>query len=433
MLLVMAAAGVAMTDTRVVLEVVDVEPVWAGHPVRFAIQTVGDHQYVAYYDRSRRMSLARRNLGSSTWSMTRLPSVLGWDSHNGLALAIDRDGHIHLAGNMHGDPLVYFRSRLPHDITSLERSRMVGSYEKKVSYPSYLEGPTGELYFLYRHGRSGSGLRVMNRYDRRTRTWKRLHDQPLLDGEGEMSAYPVGPVVGPDQWFHMIWMWRDTPSGATNHDLSYARSRDLINWESASGRSIDLPFRPTTEGVVVDPVEPGGGLAGIAFGLGWDSRLRPTINYTRYDAEGMSQIHNARWEEGRWKIYQTSDWDYRSNLDQTGTLHPEVVAHPVRRDEEGRLVQWFEHIEDGRGSWILDEERLLPVGRLGVPVLLSGLRRPESSFPGMEVRQFVYDHKGEYFLRWETLPTHRDRPRKPPHPTPQMLRVYRTGQVEPAD
>jgi alpha-L-rhamnosidase len=62
-----------------------------------------------------------------------------------------------------------------------------------------------------------------------------LFDGPLLDGEGERSAYSSGPQRGPDGRFHLLWMWRETPDAMTNHTLSYARSRDLIHWETSSG------------------------------------------------------------------------------------------------------------------------------------------------------------------------------------------------------
>ena len=56
----------------------------------------------------------------------------------------------------------------------------------------------------------------------------------LFDGQGRRNAYPLGPVTGPDGRFHVVWVWRDTPDCATNNNLSYARSRDLIHWETAA-------------------------------------------------------------------------------------------------------------------------------------------------------------------------------------------------------
>ncbi|AUP77012.1 hypothetical protein CWS02_23110 [Enterobacter sp. EA-1] len=58
----------------------------------------------------------------------------------------------------------------------------------------------------------------------------RLLEQPLLSGSGLRNAYARLPIIGPDKQWHMIWMWRDTPHCETCHDLSYARSPDMINW-----------------------------------------------------------------------------------------------------------------------------------------------------------------------------------------------------------
>ena len=63
---------------------------------------------------------------------------------------------------------------------------------------------------------------------------------PLVDGEGRGNAYFVGPTQGPDGVFHLTWVWRDTPEAATNHDLSDARSRDLVHWEKSNGAPLKL-------------------------------------------------------------------------------------------------------------------------------------------------------------------------------------------------
>ena len=408
-----------------ILEGVRVERVWSGHPVRFAVQTAADRQFVAYYDGQRRMTVAMRFLDSARWTFHRLPSTLGWDSHNYVTLAVDNEGFVHVSGNMHGDPLVYFRSARPYDISEFERPGMVGKLERRVTYPLFLQGPDGELFFQYRNGTSGDGDQIFNRYDASRRQWSRHLAQPLLDGEGEVSAYLSGPVSGPDGYFHLVWMWRDTPKGNTNHHISYTRSPDLRSWETVDGRRIGLPITRSTAGVVVDPVESGGGLAGIAFGVGWDSLGRPVVTYSKYDPGGRSQAYNARWEGKRWVIRQTSDWSYEWQLSKSGSLAPDIVVRPVRMDGDDGLIQWYEHVEAGEGGWVLDEVLLRPIGALEPPRWIRELRRVESSFPGMEVREFAFDRTGDYLLRWETLPHNRDRPRRGPLPEPSMLKVYR--------
>ena len=57
--------------------------------MNFALVTRGDRQFAAYYDTNRNMTVASRTLGSTTWTFTRLPTVLGWDSHNYVAMALD--------------------------------------------------------------------------------------------------------------------------------------------------------------------------------------------------------------------------------------------------------------------------------------------------------------------------------------------------------
>ena len=108
-----------------------IDRVWSGHPVRFALLTERGHQFIAYYDAERRITVTGRKLGETNWTRCsrrgagahrkRMSNVTGWDSHNYLTLALDRDGCLHLSGNMHADPLVYYRTRKPFDLTTLER------------------------------------------------------------------------------------------------------------------------------------------------------------------------------------------------------------------------------------------------------------------------------------------------------------------------
>ena len=234
-----------------VLESVDIEPVWSAHPVGFSLLTHGEDQFAAYYDAERRMSVAHRKLGQRKWTIQKLPRVTGWDTHNKVTMAIDTAGHLHVTGDMHCVPLVYFRTTRPLDVTSLEPiHRMTGQRENRVTYPVFLRDAKGTLIFRYRDGRSGSGDDVYNRYDPADQRWHRLVDQPVVSGEGKANAYCSTPQLGPDGLFHMVWVWRDTPDAATNHDPSYARSRDLVNWETSAGLPLRLPItQATSDGV----------------------------------------------------------------------------------------------------------------------------------------------------------------------------------------
>ena len=237
------------------------------------------------------MTVAQRTLGEQQWSYTVLPSTVGWDSHNSIAMALDREGYLHVAGNMHAVPLVYFRGTRPYDAASLVRvPSMTGQHEERVTYPVFSYAPDGALLFQYRSGSSGSGDTYSNRYDESTKTWHALTDQPLFFGGKRMNAYPLNPVTGPDGWVHQVWVWRDTPMAETNHDLSYARSRDLIHWETATGVPLTLPLTIDTPGLVVDPSPPRGGLLNGTQAVGFDTHGNLTISYLKYDAAGNTQL-----------------------------------------------------------------------------------------------------------------------------------------------
>ncbi|MFO7975044.1 MAG: BNR repeat-containing protein [Candidatus Hydrogenedentota bacterium] len=425
----------AAAESYGVNDIVDIAPVWSGHPVGFCLLTHGDQQYVAFYDADRRMTVAQRSLDSTEWTMVRLPEQVKWDSHNSITMAVDAAGCIHLSGNMHCVPMVYFKTREPGDITTFERlTSLVGDMESKCTYPKFMTGPNEEFIFTYRHGSSGNGINLYNVYEPESQSWRRLVDGPLLDGKGEMNAYAVGPELGPDGWYHMVWVWRDTGDCATNHDLSYARSKDLVHWETSKGEHLALPIT-IDNGEIVDPVPPGGGIINGNTRLGFDARDRVILSYHKYDDAGNTQIYNVRLEEDGWRIYQASDWEQRWEFSGGGSIGFEVRLSGVSV-EDGKLVQSFRFRESG-GTYELDPDTLKPVGKgsrspVGSVVAPAKDRSPESDFPGMRVRWRgdsgeAPQEKTWYMLRWETLGPNRDRPREKPWPVPSMLRVYKMG------
>lgn len=424
------------TEKRAV-SVSEVDAVPAGHPVGFALLTRGDRQFVAYYDADRRLTVAQRARETEewdqTWERTTLPERVGWDSHNGLAMAADAAGHLHLSGNMHGDPLVYFRTAEPMDASTFERVHsLVGRDEDAVTYPRFVDGPDGTLVFMYRDGGSGNGRRLLDAYDPATAAWERLCADPLLDGEGERNAYPQGPVRGPAGDYHLCWVWRETPDAATNHDVSYARSPDLRGWERSDGTPLDLPITLET-GEIVDPADPGDGVRNDVLTLSVLPDGRPVLSYQRHDADGNTQVYDAFPDRGEWRRVQISDWDTRLSFGGRGSLDTDLRVDPVTAVGDGdRLVQPFWHADHGAGRWLLDPETLRPI-RTQVPWhgFPADLRRPNGDSEGLQV-QWAADAgrsgDGEsadrdYYLRWETLPPNRDRPREDA-PPPSTLRVY---------
>ena len=413
-------------------EVIDVEPVWSAHPVGFCLVTHPPFQFAAYYDAERRMTVAQRRLDSKEWTFQRLPSQLGWDSHNYVTLVVDAANHLHVSGNMHNVPLIYFRSEKPLDAASLRPVKsMTGDREAHVTYPVFLRDGAKRLIFRYRDGGSGRGDDLYNVHDPATTSWRRLVPGPLISGEGERSAYATEPRSAPDGSFHMVWVWRDTPDCATNHTISYARSSDLVSWTDAAGKPITLPITLAT-GDVVDPVPPGGGLLNINREVGFDNRGRAVVTYHKYDERGDLNAYAARHEGGRWKIVKVSDWrNHRVEFSGGGSIVFPVRISEVEAIGDGRLKLGYRR-EGESGTWVLDEETLLPIpGAKPTPAKIASLPRDvtklRSDFPGMGVRTASDSGAppagASYRLVWEALGANRDKPRTPPLPEPSMLRV----------
>ncbi len=404
-----------------------VDYVWSGHSVGFDMLTVPPYQYVAYYDSAREMTVAQRKLDTREWEKVRLPETTGWDSHNYIAMAVDQEGFLHVSGNMHGDSLVYFTSGAPHDITSLNRvEELIGNQEDEVTYPQFFETQDGDLIFQYRIGSSGKGNQVFNRYDPGKKEWSRLIDKPLLDGKGEMNAYLHGPTLGPDGFYHLIWVWRDNPDSATNHDLSYAKSKNLIDWFKSNGDAQPIPI--TYENAeVIDPVPAGAGMINGNTKIGFDQQHRPLVSYHKFDAQGNTQLYNARLEKNDWKIYQTTDWDFRWEFGGYGSLDARVGIQPVRQEED-ELTQKYFIDTVGVQKILLDpttlkEQKKLPDER---DPYFKILEKVNSSYQDMRVHLKTDQLNDEetYVLRWETLPPHNDQPLEGNIPEPQPLKLF---------
>ncbi len=474
---VVEAAIIALRDIDItafdeIIKVIEVAPVWSVHLLGAPnLVTSDDYQYIAYYDKDAYLTLAQREIGSTDWEYVKFPVQMGWASggHACLTLALDRDGYVHLSSYRRslrqGPPSppakIYYRSMEPHDISDMERRYMV-SEDESPDYPTFTRGADDELFFHYRAGVSGRGDHIYNVYDPDSRSWKRLHDGPFFDGQGRMNAYGV-PRLGPDGNWHVVWVWRNTGCNSTNHSLSYARSEDMQEWETADGEPVELPFTSETEGVIIDPeTGTGSGITNQVVGMSWDSQNRPVINYHKFDEDGNSQMYNARFEDGEWNIVQATDWDFTWNYGGAGRLRRVVTFGGVSVVDDNRLEQNVFSERYGDKVIILNEETLEPVGQREpdeTPAWRRALLEPESDFqvkpnnaldrlggpmevsiggdrsgpaapfldtsdPGIPNGNELEEDNLRYIWRWEHAGGNRDRPVPRPWPEPTMLRVY---------
>ena len=428
-------------QTESIEQVIEIDKVWAGQPVGFCLLTHENRQYIAYYNAERSMVVGQRNLDEEEFSLHVMPrtsrktsggtsTVLGWDSHNSVTLGIDKEGFIHLSGNMHVHPITYFKSTRADDISTLvQEMTLVGPNEKRCTYPHFMTTKEGELVFHYRDGGSGNGNEIYNIYSCETKKWSRLLDTPLTDGQGLMNAYQTQPTVMADGWYHVYWVWRDTPDCSTNHDLSYMKSPDLKNWYNAWGEPLDLPATLDKKLVIVDPIPVKGGIINLAAKLCLDENNKPIFAYHKYDSEGNLQFYTAQLKGKKWVSKQITDWDYRWEFSGNGSINSEVRLKEFLKRDDGYYELNYWHIKYGNGTILLNK-KLNNVGKVLKPEPFSTTMKIEGDFPGLLI-QTSRDLSGpvengtRYMLKWETINRNRDKPREKPWPEPSQLYLYK--------
>jgi hypothetical protein len=225
---------------------------WAANSVNAVIfrndpiTTVGEKQFIAYYDEQGTVVIGSRTIGKSEWTLT--PTALEGnykDAHNMISLIADGDGYLHISWDHHGHPLRYAVSKTPATPDFGEKIPMTGETETNVTYPQFFKLANGDLLFFYRDGASGRGNLVLNRYDVKAKTWTQVHKN-LISGEGARNAYWQCSVGG-DGSIHLSWVWRESPGVETNHDLCYAKSTDGgVTWTKTDGTKYDLPIVQAT-------------------------------------------------------------------------------------------------------------------------------------------------------------------------------------------
>lgn len=447
--------SIGSQEREAVLDTVEVGATWAGHYVDQALLTDGEDQYVGYYDADRQLTVAHRTIDTDEWTYHRVGSQTGWDSHNYVTLATDRDGHLHVAGNMHNHELRYWRTTTAGDVTSLERVPNMANprLETRVTYPVFLELADGTVVFRYREGSSGNGVDIYNRYDEQSRTWEAVLETPLLDGEQQRNAYAAKPTLGPDGNYHMVWVWRESPIASSTHTVSYARSGDLQTWETSRGQELDLPITLGTSDVV-DPVEPEGGVINNNVQVGFDGDGAAVVAYHKYDDEGNTQVYVARPDdsESGWQNVQISEWTGAWDFSQPGTLVFEVELYWAPELLPDGNLRLDVTCQGEPRTFILDGQTLQPIKEIstpsteppGVSTVRSDYVHPVPGEGGAEMQVNLNDDSGSAgsfharqllrdvnvdrrdLLRWESLGENQDRPRQT-WPEPQPLEVVVLG------
>jgi hypothetical protein len=261
-----------------------------------AITTFNGYQYTAYWkyvSGTGRVAVARRQTGTASWaSLTLSPAFRSAtnsnDAHDVVSLGIDpKDGTIHLAYDMHSQSMRYMKSEVglatnPGATSwtsaatlfpNAEQSNLGGGgtiSTSTMTYPAFVQTPGNDLQLFLRTGVSGNGSWVMYNYNGTSHAWDAGHqfDNGSTDtytgttssGASDRSNYPNGFTYGPDGLLHSVFTYRESATGAANHDLNYVYSPDGgATWKNNAGtivasQSAGTLFHLNSPGLTIRPL-----------------------------------------------------------------------------------------------------------------------------------------------------------------------------------
>lgn len=463
--LVMTATGViplsaAHAATRNNCRNVVVDKIWSGSKAGAAAISTPDAIFLAYYNDARYMTLAKVNLANCSVEKKILSSQYGgYDLHNYIAIAFDSRNILHIAGNMHNVPLVYFQASKAFDISTVKPSAMTGRFENRTTYPSFFMTES-TLNFMYRDGGSGNGLTYintltdnsatllcrgprgrlsqnasaaiptsfLNRYWIKSTPTAVFSNRASIDGvQVSVSAYPTRPVLGPDKFYHFANAWRISADAATNFAVTYVKTRDFKNWSDASGRIVQVPVSANDQAAFAVNTGVDKGLVNT-IRVAFTASGNPVVLFTKYldTPEGKRNgVFATRFDGLNWnevligvsqKLVEVKGFGSLSSLPDFSGLN---LYGPV-------ATMTYEFSGEQRRYVNLDSETLLPTNlRPAIPPVQSVTPSPVPPLAGLENDLGVVLHSVGYInyggplisLRRRHLPDNNDRPFTcPPRP-----------------
>lgn len=328
------------------------------------------YQVCCYWDQNLQLVIGVRTLGEEWTFYTYdgsggLPdiAVAGDDNHDVCVVGLDPNGYVHTAYGMHAEALNYRRSDAPVSswtgALTAELS-MLGTNESAVTYPMFVNDPSGALYFFFRDGTSGDGDLYGYKYDHAAGTWAGLAGTTagkIIDGQSSSeNAYWARPVFDDDFGsggrLHLLWSWRETGDETTNHDVCYA-GWDGTNWTQADGDAQTMPITTANDEVAVS-INTGSGLCSlVGVPAASDSHGWPQVIYTMLGVDEYMHKYLCRWTGEAWATSQvtTSEADYFSDHSMADRDIGEAVhvidrttdtVHLIFRDDAGTpgLLHW---------------------------------------------------------------------------------------------
>lgn len=328
------------------------------------------YQASAYWNSSDQLVIATRVLdGSWTEYAQAGITIAGDDNHDYVSIGIDPDGFIHVCYSMHSDALLYRKSDSAINSwtgTLTTTLSMVGTNESAVTYPTFINDPSGNLYFLFRDGINTNGDLFFYAYTHSTTTWAAATGTgtggKLVDGKNESPTRGVywehpsfDSDFGSGGFMHLAFRWR--VAGSTEPTVGGGACRNMlyVKWDGTSFYQADdtaqtVPIT-SANGEVADDTS--GDNVGLRRQMATfsDSNGNPHIVYPKEHTDGFLHLFHAYHNGTSWSISQITYENTPAPDNTTGNvgLIPDIA---IDRSTDTIYVIYFNPL-DGGGIMLL--------------------------------------------------------------------------------
>lgn len=271
------------------------------------------YQAVCFWDGEGDLIIGKRVLDGAWTLYDTGINITGDDNHDVCTIGIDPNGYIHCVYDLHAEALKYAKSNAAIDTwtgTMTTGLSMLGTNETSVTYPTFINDPAGNLYFIFRDGPAGNGDLYMYKYNHGATTWAGVTGTTagkVINGKtNSYSPYWEHPCFDSDfgsgGYFHLAFHWVDVAGTGQNFDKCYVKW-DGTNWVKSDDTAQTIPITNANAEVIDDVGAYDLGMTSFNS-LYSDSSGNPHIVYSKTGGDAFRHLYHAYHNGTSWTITQ---------------------------------------------------------------------------------------------------------------------------------
>lgn len=234
------------------------------------------------------------------------------DGHNEFIVGLDKDGYIHVMGNMHNNTLRYWRSAKPYSITDGFK-RHFGVIPGEFSYYYFRKSQKGELFMCCRasakipwYGEGSRGVGLF-KYNCDSKKWESLGaiaetcKRPVIYWEPSLSYHMYKSDIRFDKKdrLHFTVLSETKDGENTASHAVYAYSDDYgKTWKRADGTELSLPMNTHNTDIIKRLEGKGQATKGAIAehtSILLDRKDRPAVLYSTDEGTFYSYLNKGKW------------------------------------------------------------------------------------------------------------------------------------------